>query len=58
MIYKKILRFLLLLIVCIIATVWDVFFYTIDKVHLICKAVNTWGEVNLEKFYDWYNGPH
>ena len=54
--YNKILRFLLLLIVCIIAAVWDIFFYIVSKVYVVCKFINARGEVKLEKFYDWYNG--
>lgn len=55
MIYKKILRGFLFVIACIIAAVWDIFFYAVTHLYMACKAIDAWGDRKSEEFKSWYD---
>lgn len=52
---NKFFRVFIFLVACIIATVWDIFFYIVTHLYMACKAIDTWGDRKLEEFNSWYD---
>ena len=55
--YNKFFRVFLLIIAGMIAGVWDILFYIVTHVYMICKVIDAWGERKLEEFGGWYDSP-
>jgi hypothetical protein len=51
----KIFMFFVLVIAGMIAAVWDILFYIVTHVYMICKIIDAWGDRKLEEFGSWYD---